>query len=441
MEILFPKNNRIRKTEWIILLALTIVYFLLLFISYIWILGGKVEPFVLDLSVAKMIIALVSTLLVFSACDQFDDKPSTFLFNVVFFIIYIPMGIMYGCCNYETGFFLFVTALMYLSALCINGISIYLPKKKVVVVGMNRLIIWVAALIVGAVVFYSLFRFGFPSLSALNFSSVYNLRRHSQYQDNKYFGYIFRWTISVILPFLIVISMKRRNALTTPLLILIGVMFFLYSGSKTIIFSLPMTVFAFLFAEIKDMNHRFYSLFCVGMSGVIGLGILGWYDPYSYLVRRVLLIPANLKFLYYDFFSSRPKIGLAGTLWGSILNQKNPYSRGIGHEISSFYFKNDDMNSNTGFIAEGYYRFGFIGIIIAFALLILLLYLIDLLALRATFAVAVSVCIYPIYTLNDGAIIDSLIFGPFMVLLLIILFYSGESGELTDEGKIAIGLR
>lgn len=437
MNYFFPKENRERWKEWLLLVGLTLFYFAMLFVSFMVLLADKRSYLVGDFSPAKTIVAILFTLAILLTCNQFKDKPSVFLFNLLFFTNYIPMGVIYGTSNYSTAFFLLVSALFYLLALGLNLGDAKGEERVTVIPNMNHLIMVVSIFCLGFVVLYSLYNYGLPSLRAFDLEGVYDIRGTYDFASNKYFGYLFRWTVTVIAPFMAAVFFSRKNYVGVMVLLIVVVGLYLWSAQKTILFSIPLILIAWLFSGMENASHRFFSCYSLGVSLVCVAGILGVEDPHSYLVRRALMIPANLKFLYYEYFLDHERIGLAGTLWGSILGKESPYPRGVGREISSCYFKDDSMNSNTGFIGEGFSRFGILGVIIAMAIVFLVLLAIDRLALRSSPKLAIIASVYPIYMLNDGQLIDSIIFGPMLIFMLIVLFYSEYSlKEIYHEGKI-----
>ena len=150
----------------------------------------------------------------------------------------------------------------------------------------------------------------------------------------------------------------------------------------------------------------------------------GFEEIYSLLGRRTMMVSAVNKFKYYDFFSDNPKMGLAGIFPRWLIPISNPYEgETIGKIIADIYYNKPEMNSNTGFLAEGYMRFGYIGIFVGLGIYAAILRLLDRMQIRAGYGLTVSIFIYPVFTLTDAHLMDSLILGPWMILLIIAILY------------------
>ncbi|EOJ4528150.1 hypothetical protein ACKKL3_004368, partial [Shigella flexneri] len=155
----------------------------------------------------------------------------------------------------------------------------------------------------------------------------------------------------------------------------IDILVYLYSGHKSYLFSIPLVLILVLWSKRKKFVLEFSKIFSIGFSFLV---LSAFYNEiafkiYSLIGRRVMIVSANNKFKYYDFFSSNPKIGIYGIFPQWLIESQSPYKNDIGHIISEIYYQKPDMNSNTGFLAEGFMRFGILGIpltLIVFALIL-----------------------------------------------------------------------
>ena len=435
-------NFKASKVRYLLFLVLTLCYYAAMNASYLLALAGKRDYFYADPDPVKAVVGGAVITVIFILTDNFTRRASIFLFDLFFYMTFIPMSSVYACCDFDTAFYIPVAVLTAACAVFLSKGEDHGKMRTEMMPEIGSLAVTISAVIILAVILISFYVVGLPELTALDIDKVYALRFENNYITNKYFGYVLRWTTNVIIPFLLAVTLCRRNAPGSAALLIAGVLIYLYTGHKTILFSLPMTVGIFLIANFKDANSIFFMLYSFGMTCINALGIIRYNTLYSLLVRRVLMIPAFLKFEYYRFFKDHTRVGLGGTLWGSALGQAMPYERGIGHTISTYFFNNDAMNANTGFLAEGYYRLGMAGLVLAMVLFVMVLKCCDLMERRTSYVFTLTTCAYSIYTLNDGMLIDSLIFGPFTVLMLIMLFYSDPViKENGNEGKIALQLR
>ncbi len=273
---------------------------------------------------------------------------------------------------------------------------------------------------------------GIPSLEAFNIYKVYEIRKTNAISLSKYLNYCFEWMIWVIFPFWITRYLELKRYVRSLILSLIIICFYLYFGHKTFLFSLPLIIICTLWSHRKRFSEEFSIIFGFGHLILVFLATKFnlFYQIYSLIGRRVMIVSANNKFNYYDFFSHNVKLGLVGVFPQWLVNLNNPYPEGIGHIIAKEYYNNPVMNSNTGFLAEGYMRFGMAGIFLTMIFLSLLLRLMDTYQKNTSYSIAIGTCIYLIFDLSDGHLIDSLFFGPWMILILLLLFYSGSRTKL-----------
>lgn len=418
----------------ILFLIWILIYMFALSWGYAHILAGKVQYFQLDFVLWKYLIGSLWIIVLFLNIRHEERTVSSFLLNFHLIIGIIPIAVIYSLCNGSTAYFT-VLCIAYLVAELLvkvkwkkEGFSSFYIER------FTQFVLFGCMLVVLGILGYTFMTNGLPTLTALNFSDVYDLRGDGYFITNEYLNYIYRWTMAVFLPFLLAYFLVKQRYLLATICVMISFVFYLYSGNKTNLFLIPLVIGVYIFAQYKDTNYRFYGLFTLVLALTVPLTTLAnFYMPFSLFVRRTLVIPANLKFVYYDFFSNNPKLGLSGTLWGSKLGVTYPYEKKIGYIISEEYFGLPNMNSNTGFLAEGFSRFGYVGIFLVLILFAMILILLDRLQRRTGYTFAVTMSVYPIFTLNDGQLIDSLIFGPMLVLLLVILLYHDNHSKEGEE--------
>lgn len=404
--------------------------------GYWLILADKVQYFQGDFSIAKYFIGIFWVTLLFFNIRHEERKVSSFLLNLQLVIAIIPITVVYALCN-ESSIYYNVLCLAFLIAECMvkgKWREEEFPLRKIE--RLPYLIFIGCILIIFGMLGYAVITNGLPPLTALNLKDVYELRGEEYFITNQYINYAYTWIMVVLLPFILALFLVKRKYVSASICALIALMLFLYSGNKTNLFLIPLIIGTYIFARFRDTNYRFYGFFTLGLGLTIPLAtVMNHYMSFSLFVRRTLIIPANLKFVYYDFFSTNPKLGLGGTLWGSKLGIPYPYDERIGYIISEKYFNLPEMNSNTGFLAEGFARFGFVGIFLSLILFALVLMLLDRMQRRSGYTFAVTMSVYPIFTLNDAQLIDSLIFGPMLVLLFIILLYYDDYSKEGEEIK------
>lgn len=384
-----------------------------------------------EFNIIKYIAGFLWVLLLFFMIRHDEKRPSTFFLQLQYFISIIPITIIYSFSNENTLYYITICTsfavaeiIVFITSNCeLKNYKIFkLLDKKF----FTRLVVYTLYLITIIVYIGIVAKNGLFTLEALNIYNVYEVR--AQFSLNKYIGYLFSWQYTVINPFFTIVFLKRNKKIKAFIFILLQFLAYLYAAQKTILFIIPLILIIYFFAKIKHFSSIVYSgltilvVFSVALCNKIGL----LSTAFDLFIRRVLFVPANLKFIYYDFFSNNAHIGFAGTLIGKFLNIEFPYEGSLGKIISSVYFNKPDMNSNTGFLAEGYYRFGLFGCIIALVIFALLLLIIDRFSEKNGFELAISICLFSIFLLNDGELIDPLIFGNLTLLVIILVLYNDK---------------
>ncbi|NLD19019.1 MAG: oligosaccharide repeat unit polymerase [Clostridiales bacterium] len=415
-----------------LLFIVMIFYKILLDIGFLTVLVSIDASYTLDFNVIKYLVGFFSIIVLFLFIDHDRSQISSLAFELHLFIGIIPLSVIYSFCNESSIYFLAVCAAFLTATVIFCFTSNVSINFSIRIQGINLVIFACFAIVIMVVWVYVVIKNGLPTVTALDINNVYELRRENFFIQNKYIGYIYSWMMYVILPFIISYCLTRKKYAFSTIAFLSIIVLYLYSGNKTSLFSIPLILVCYIISKHDDTNLKIFSLFSLG---VLASTILFWmcniYVLYSLFVRRLLLLPAQIKFYYYDFFSIRPKIGLETTLWGSIFGFKPKYPEGVANTIGAVYYNHIDCNANTGFIAEGYMRFGIVGIFIAFLVFAFVLYLLDILQKKTGYVFSVTATIYVLYSLNDGSIIDPIIFGPFLILCLICIFY--YKGEEQNE--------
>lgn len=430
------EKTALKVRKWnttIVLFVAFMIYKISLEIGYWYVLGRYFltsGEYSFDFNITKYIIGCVMAALVFAVIDHESGKVSTFFLEMHYVLAIIPMTVIYAFGNKQTVYYIGICIAFILAILIVRLTKdINFDPPYIITRGLIVLFI-----IITAVVYADMFlENGMPSLQAFNIFSVYELR--DNFQINQYVGYLYRWQVIVINPVMMINGLKNKRISVTIIFTLLQVLAYLFTTQKTILFIIPLIYGTYLLGKWKHFSVFIYGAFSLGITASSLLANINYdfYKVFSLFGRRVLLLPANLKFLYYEFFTEHDKIGLAGTLWGKFLEIDSPYNIGIGNLISAYFFGLPDSNSNTGFLAEGYYMFGYMGIILAVVVFALLLMCLDICATRNGFAFTVGISIYSIFMLNDTSLIDSVLFGNITILLIVLLFYTAQNRR---EGKL-----
>lgn len=427
-ETILQKNNHIRVKFY--LFVGTMFFKFACELGYTQILIQDASTYRYCFSAFKYVNGFIWCGVLFWGIRHESKKVSSFLLYLVFLMQIIPITTIYA---FGGGDAVYYNTLCGSFLIC-ELLAQYIRIKDISRLKRSRMIsflmisVMIASMI--ALMIYIVRKNGVFTLTALNIYKVYELRSSGSFALGKYAGYLFTWLLAVIIPFLIAKTMDDRNYIKAFILCAIVVAAYLYSGYKGYLFALPVIVICSSWARRSNFYNEFY-LSC--MFGFFILVILACYSPvlkrvfeevYSLFGRRQMMVSANIKFAYYDYFSKNPKMGLGGIFPRWLINIPNPYEN-IRYTflISKLYYGKPDMNANTGFLAEGYMRFGHMGTLLVLVLFAVLLRMMDGMQQREGYALTVGAFVYPVLALSDAHLIDTMLFGPWMFIAAFLLLY------------------
>ncbi len=381
-----------------------------------------------------------------------EKKASSFLLNLTLILQILPVSVIYGLCGMGSAYYHVLCGAFLLCELLAGCAS----DRKILERNtfLSNVMHTGYAMIVPVVLAVIYLTNGLPSLMALDMSQVYELRGSDAFQLNKYVQYLLTWSTSFFVPMLLARAICNKKYLIALALAAVQFLFYLYTGHKTYLFTIPLVVLCAFWSRRKHFYRELFFCLCAGMSVLLLLAVLAehteifpemlgklFVEADSYLFRRTMVVPAVNKFIYFDYFSANPKLGLAGIFPTWLLPVDNPYADiAYTYEISAIYYGLPEMNSNTGFLAEGFSRFGHMGTFLVLLVFALLLRQMDSLQNRLGYGLIVSIFVYPVFALGDAYLLDQLLFGRWMPILLFFLFCQ-RARETAVSRRLTWGFR
>lgn len=426
----------------------TLIYTLILQLVYIliyesneqWIFGYET-----NYNFIKAFFSYTIIVFLFINNEKTKSEFIKFLNKIFIFLMFIPISAIYCVRDFSTISYLVFVIEFTIIILGINFLDKLTLRKKV---NTNNLSLkklanlnftnyiyaffWIITIfVIACCIKYN----GIPKFSALNLYNVYEIR--DEFYLPKYIQYLYDFVTKFIILFLMVVNLHKKNYKIVGVTSIILLLFFLWKGDKFVLFSAPLVIAIYL--ALNKLDYKKYLekniiwLIVYASIGLIILHLINIKLPLSLFIRRVLLVPANLKFVYIDFFSNHEKIGILGTIFNFIFKIENPYSDlNYPYVISDIYFNKPEMFANTGFLIEGFIRWGYIGVIIIPIIYVIILKILDNGAKNTSFAFMVSMSIIPLISLNDGYLIPSLTFGAIGLLCFTSIFFKIDQ---LDTGK------
>lgn len=420
-KVTISKNN-------LIIFILFLIYKFILDYSYKSFTFGLYEysGFKYNFDLIKYIETCIYSLILFYITPKIGDRVSSVFLNLQFAVMIMPMLTIYNFMDFNRMFLLFII-------LC-HVIQVILLKDKTGpikfrVTGISRLTRLFIPILLVLIFIVSILKNGVPSLKALNIYNVYEIRSEATLPFG--FGYFLSWACKVIIPFCIVLYWQRRNKFMTIFYALMQLLLYMIYAHKTFLFIIPV-IFVVIYILKKNMMIK-------GLYGGLIIGIVGSLIIYfinnkyiivpSMFIRRFLFTPAFLKNMYFEFYSMGPKNWFAHGLIGNLFNVKANYPHITSTMIATYIHGTYWTGANTGYLGDAYAQGGFLMMITFTVLLSYIIRLIEKCSdnLDNNFVIASSIYIF--LTLNDGALLTTLLTGGLIVYILILYAFNSDNNK------------
>lgn len=362
-------------------------------------------------------ISILYVLIIILVFPKDRSRPSTYLYLMFVLFLVVPTFSYYwmnGQSNVYTTLILFCCIIMSL-VLKIKTINVYESIRYANILLKVVFIMYIFLSI------YLIIKRGGIDLRALHFDSdsIYELR--SEASISGLLGYLLNWCAKVFCPFFFSFYLYKKKKLNLHFILLLQLLLYLSYGFKAYLFSIGLLIMIVLITR-KDKFERNFTL---GLTGIIIISLaMVKFNISNFLLNsipfRMIFVPAQIQFEYYEFFSQRDKMLFADGIIGKLFNIDSPFNEPVPFVISR-YFHGVESNSNTGVFADAYANGGPIMMVIFAVLLGLIFYIIDSFTRLIPKYLVVASLSYMMFVLNDNSLLTSLLTGG--IFLMIILLY------------------
>lgn len=420
----------IRKSKVKLFLGL-FIYKLILDFVYVYLVSAEFSynNFLVDLNIEKYIFSIICFFLISHIIPDENDKPSSIILLLHYIIMVLPIFTMYAFNDESSKYFIMVCICFSLECLLIR----YLPDIHITKFKEAKVFFVAIVLATTIFVYLSMLRAnGLPTLKALNILSVYDIRENVRYPF--LMNYLVNWQAKAINPLMIAVSYKYKQK--KPLIIFIGLQLLIYliTAHKAYLF-IPIAIIVIM--KIADREKILHIIANVASIGCVISYVLYKLDVTlllaSFFVRRLIFVPAKVKFNYYDFISNNEPLFFSEGLIGKLFNVEYPYDVRFVNLISEIYSNNPDSASNTGYLGSGYANLGFVGMLIYTIILVFILLLIDSLGSRLDKSMITGMVLFSMLSLNDSDMLTTLLTGGLLFLLLLLFLYASFDDETSDK--------
>lgn len=407
---------------------------------YSWLSILETNVYTRDFNLIKYINGILWLVILFNAINHTRRSVSTFLITIVYVMQIIPITTIYALGNKEALCYNGICFSFYLTIFVVNKIDFSAENKLLTPSTQYSKAIEIAMLTTCFLIFaYIVKGNGLPTLTALNIYKVYDLREAGSFSIGTYPGYVLAWVTNVIIPFFATKNILERKYARAAIFVAMIFIIYLYDGHKTNLFISIVVVIVAFWLKRDDAYTEIISCLCLGVSALAVLSSINipgsniFLEIFSLFGRRVMLLSAQNKFAYFDYFSKSPKMGLGGLFPTWFLHFNTRYvDLDYTRAISGIYYGTPEAVSNTGYFAECHARFGYIGYILGGVLLAGVLKLLDSAQKNNGFALMTGASLCVFLGLSDAFLLNSIVLGPMMILIAISLFYKNKNAVNSD---------
>lgn len=306
------------------------------------------------------------------------------LLHCLFVLYYIPLNSAFALNNAGWGFFflsntyfllIYIVTYFVSERLCQGKLDTANKNTENFVFGYDHHLINIFCFFICSLfILHKLFYNGLDFSLSIGGDDVYlNRAAYVDYLDGisgTLFSYVLaivRYLVTYVAPFYLLSGLIRKKPIAIAMGLLCTLSMFAVSSEKGKLLMPIIAIFIYVlyrmkllksFDRIVSCGILFLLIICL-CSHIVGNDSL-----FLLIVRREMYIPAWLNNLYYDFFSSNPKI-----MWtqSTFILQKvfQPiYDSSPLSLISNTYFQGTIPSPNTGMFADAYMHFGFLGVLL-----------------------------------------------------------------------------
>lgn len=355
------KHFFVNKTVLTICGAL-ILYYFIMELYYLYFVGVNYlyYGFRIDIDSYKYIETKILFILILGF-SLYISRISEFVYSIfVLFVIFflVPALTIYSFSNQTPGpLYSTMALLIALGIISVNRIKVNAIRRIPVSYGVIMFLILLALVPI-------LFKFGiYFNLNNFFLEDIDTTRGYFEGNSSPLINYLYNWLVKAIVPLLLIFFLIHRRYGYALISLFILLYLYIISGNKLVYF----TSLAVLFFFFVGKNY-FEKIKYLTASLIIGLLILPLVDLYilgdnslkGVFVMRMLFLPAQLNYYYFDFFSGNPLFFAESNLFNMFV--KYPYDRPVGFIIAETYFNTSGMNANNGIIGDGFMNLGYWGI-------------------------------------------------------------------------------
>ncbi|MDD5606518.1 MAG: oligosaccharide repeat unit polymerase [Candidatus Pacebacteria bacterium] len=397
-------------------ISLDLVYYFV--ISQVW----SYARFELHLNSLKLVESYLLLFIIFILMPKSKEKLSNVMVWLLVLLSYVPMLVLFAFMDQLRVYMYAVTGFWMLVFLLLKLPTVFLSPLKKIQSKTIRYSIFVG---LSGIVFFIIYKYLGLSFS-FDLTKVYDIRAEYVAVGVPFASYLFNWLAYIINPIFFALFLAKKKWVLVGLIVFLQALLFSVTGLKAFLFVLPFVLVLMWIVARKNP----LAWIALGLMGGILLGMVSYWvidDLWttSLFARRALLVPAQLSFFYYDFFSENgPTFLSQHRVFRNFIDY--PYHLNPPHLIGEVYFNSPETNANNGVYADAYMNFGFIGFALWAFLLTIILKLVDSFSRHQKITVTIAAIAMPSLFLTNSAFLTCLITHGLLLSLIILYLLPKE---------------
>jgi len=298
------------------------------------------------------ILLLVYSILI-SKANEFIY--AIFVFFLVFFLV--PGLITYSFSDRPAGSLYSMVILQ----ICVGAVAFFrinLPEIKTQQLSFGAIMFLVLLSVVPIIYTFGIYL----DPNNILLADVYKTREIFSENSNLAIDYLYNWLVKALVPLTMVFFLVHKRHGYGIITFFLLLYLYVVSGNKIVYITLFVMLFFYYVGSnnLEKIKYFLYGLIIALLVIPIIDYIIQLHSAKGTFVMRMLFLPAQLNYFYFDLFDGKPLYFAESNFFRFFFTY--PFERPIGYVISEIYFDASDMNANNGLISDGYMNLGYPGI-------------------------------------------------------------------------------
>jgi hypothetical protein len=412
-------------------LLLLFVYKIGLDVSYFFVIekNWSYSGFILVPNSLKLIESYFLLTLVFIVLPKLRKAISSFVVWFLFLLSYVPLLTFYSFTDGSRAYVYAATLFwLLICLLMLIPVPIFRPVRRTQAGMLGYMLI----ILISLTILYLLYSYVGLFLN-IDLGKIYDIRLQFAAKNVPLSGYFFDWFAYVAGPISFALFIARKNWFYAVVAIVLELLLFSATGNRTYLFSLPFVAILMWIARRKNS----FGWLAGGLAGIVTFGMVSKFllnDVWitSLFTRRLLLVPAQISFYYYDFFSKNGFVFLSHSIFRSFILY--PYSLDPSHLIGKFYFRDPQVSANNGLYGDAFMNFGFFGVTIIWPIILaVILKILDGASRNKDIALLVAAIAMPAIALVNSALLTCLLTHGLLLAILFVYLLPVKKGAENEN--------